>query len=132
LAYLLDTNIVIHARDGHDGVLERCLIHRGELLLSALSLAELQRGLSPLHPQAALRRARLDVLLPHLPVLAFDRRAAEAYGRIIASLGWVRGRDFDRLIAAQAMAAGAVLVTDNAADFQDIPGLKRENWLASS
>jgi tRNA(fMet)-specific endonuclease VapC len=74
----------------------------------------------------------LDVLLPHLPVLAFDRRAAEAYGRIIASLGWVRGRDFDRLIAAQAMAAGAVLVTDNAADFQDIPGLKRENWLASS
>jgi tRNA(fMet)-specific endonuclease VapC len=131
LAYLLDTNIVIHARDGHEGVLAQLLDHRGALLMSALTLAELQRGLAPHHPQAALRRARFDVLLPYLPVLAFDHCAAEAYGRIIASLGWVRGRDFDRLIAAQALAAGAVLVTDNTADFRNIPGLALENWLAA-
>ncbi|HEX4294472.1 MAG TPA: hypothetical protein VHZ29_10080 [Rhizomicrobium sp.] len=37
-------------------------------------------------------------------MLAFDAAAAEAYGYIIAALGWVRGRDFDRMIAAHEIA----------------------------
>ena len=38
------------------------------------------------------------------------------------------GRDFDRMIAAHAISTGSVLVTDNGADFRDIPGLVVENW----
>jgi tRNA(fMet)-specific endonuclease VapC len=40
----------------------------------------------------------------------------------------VKGRDYDRMIAAHAIASRSVLVTDNEADFRDIPGLAIENW----
>jgi tRNA(fMet)-specific endonuclease VapC len=61
-------------------------------------------------------------------VLPFDTAAAEAYGEIIGFCGWVKGQDFDRMIAAHAISARAVLVTNNTRDFQDIPRLSIENW----
>jgi tRNA(fMet)-specific endonuclease VapC len=130
LAYLIDTNIAIHARDGTDAVLARLAEHDGAVLLSALSLVELQRGVY-IDPQyTAIRQARLEVLLRAMPVLPFDAAAATAYGRIIAHCGWVRSRDYDRMIAAHAISTGAVLVTDNEADVRDIPNLSLENWVA--
>jgi len=69
------------------------------------------------------------VLLRGLPVLPFDALAAFAYGRIIAQCGWARRRDYDRMIAAHAISSNSVLVTDNRADFGDIPGLSMENWV---
>jgi tRNA(fMet)-specific endonuclease VapC len=128
LAYLIDTNIAIHARDGTDAVLTKLAEHDGAVLMSALSLAELQRGLHKNPTYTALRMMRLDVLIRHIPILPFDAAAAAQYRRIIAQCGWVKGRDYDRMIAAHAMTAGCVLATDNAADFSDIPGLLIENW----
>ncbi|TWB42051.1 type II toxin-antitoxin system VapC family toxin [Nitrospirillum viridazoti] len=125
---MIDTNIAIHARDGGETVLNRLAEHDGGILLSALSLAELQRGLYKDPAHTGLRLARLNVLLPHIPVLPFDAAAAEAYGRIIALCGWVKGRDYDRMIAAHALSVGAILVTNNQADFNDIPGLTLEDW----
>lgn len=128
MAYLLDTNIVIHASEGADPVLDKLAEHEGKVVLSALCLAELQRGMYK-HPSlTAQRQARVDRLLHGMPVLAFDAAAARAYGRIIAECGWVKGRDFDRMIAAHAIRLDAVLVTANEADFRDIPGLTIENW----
>lgn len=129
MAYLIDTNIAIHARDGTDAVLEKLVKHEGNILLSALSLAELQRGLHRNPAYTAIRQARLDVLLRGLPVLPFDASAALAYGRIIAQCGWAKGRDYDRMIAAHAISTGSILVTNNEADFRDIPGLSMENWI---
>jgi len=128
LAYLIDTNIAIHARDGTDAVLETLAQHDGAILLSALSLAELQRGIYKDRSNTAIRKARLDILLRHIPVLPFDTAAAEIYGQIIAQCGWAKGRDYDRMIAAHAMATASILVTDNISDFEDIPGLTFENW----
>lgn len=132
MAYLIDTNIAIHARDGSDPVLEKLAEHDGAVLLSALSLVELQRGLYKDPAYTTLRRTRLEVLLRHIPILPFDAAAAQAYGQIIAQCGWVRGRDYDRMIAAHAIASGSVLVTDNLADFLDIPSLSVENWALES
>ena len=129
MAYLIDTNIAIHARDGTDAVLEKLADHDGKVLLSALSLAELQRGLYRDPAFTALRQVRLEILLRGIPVLPFDASAAQAYGRIIAQCGWARGRDYDRMIAAHAISSGSILVTDNEADFRDIPGLSMENWI---
>jgi tRNA(fMet)-specific endonuclease VapC len=128
LAFLIDTNIAIHARDGADPVLEKLAEHDGAVLLSALSLAELQRGLYKNPAYTALRRVRLDVLMKHIPILPFDAAAAQIYGQIIAQCGWVKGRDYDRMIAAHAISTRSVLVTDNETDFLDIPGLVIENW----
>jgi tRNA(fMet)-specific endonuclease VapC len=61
------------------------------------------------------------VLLPSLTVVPFDPTAALAYGRVIAQCGWAKGRDFDRMIAAHAIATSSVLVTDNAGDFGIYP-----------
>lgn len=128
MAFLIDTNIAIHARDGTDSVLEKLAERDGAVLLSALSLAELQRGLYKNPAYTSLRRIRLDVLMEHIPILPFDAVAAQVYGQIIAQCGWVKGRDYDRMIAAHAISTGSVLVTDNEADFRDIPGLAIENW----
>ena len=130
MAYLIDTNIAIHARDGTDAVLDKLTEHDGEVLLSALSLAELQRGLYRDPAFTGIRQARLEVLLRAIPVLPFDGAAAQAYGRIIAQCGWTRGRDYDRMIAAHAISSDSILVTDNEADFRDIPGLSIENWVS--
>ena len=129
MAYLIDTNTAIYARDGVDAVLDKLAEHDGEVLLSALSLAELQRGLFRDLALTAVRQPRLKVLLRDVPVLPFDAAAAEAYGGIIAQCGWVKGRDYDRMIAAAAISSGSILVTNNIADFRDIPGLTLENWL---
>ncbi len=129
MAYLIDTNIAIHARDGTESVLSRLAALEGAVLLSALSLAELQRGLHAHHEDAPLRRARMAILLAGIPVLPFDAAAALAYGAILAQCGWVRGRDYDRMIAGHAMATESILVTNNVEDFRDIAGLRLENWL---
>jgi tRNA(fMet)-specific endonuclease VapC len=129
VAYLIDTNIAIHARDGTESVLERLAEQDGAVLLSALSAAELQRGIYKDPARTALRRVRLSVLLRGLIVVSFDAAAALAYGEIIAQCGWIKGRDYDRMIAAHAIATASVLVTDNTADFTDIPGLSMENWV---
>lgn len=128
MAFLIDTNIAIHARDGAGWALDRLAENEGAVVLSALSLAELQRGLYKDPANTAVRLPRLALLLRAIPVLPFDAAAAEAYGRIIASLGWVKGRDFDRMIAAHALSTASILVTHNLADFRDIPGLAVAAW----
>jgi tRNA(fMet)-specific endonuclease VapC len=130
VAYLIDTNIAIHARDGTEAILDKLVEHDGAVLMSSLSLAELQRGIYRDPRFTAVRQGRLDVLLRGLPVLPFDAAAARAYGRIIAQCGWARGRDYDRMIAAHAISSGSILVTNNVADFRDIPGLSVENWIS--
>lgn len=129
MAYLIDTNIAIHARDGTDVVLGKLAEHDGDVLLSALSLAELQRGVYRDSALTAVRQSRLDVLLRGIPVIPFDASAARVYGRVIAQCGWAKGRDYDRMIAAHAISSGSILVTNNEADFRDIPELVLENWI---
>ena len=127
MAYLIDTNIFIHARDGTLAVQRKFQLYAGAIGISALSLAELQRGLAA--PNAdTLRRERHRLLLRNLAVFPFDAAAAEAYGAIVSQVGRIKTRDFDHLIAAQAIAASVTLVTDNEADFAGIAGLVLENW----
>ncbi len=111
-------------------VLDKLAEHDGAVLLSALCLAEMQRGPHKNPAHTALRKIRLERVLSAITVIPFDTAAAEAYGRIVAQCGWVRGRDFDRMIAGHAISSRSVLVTDNLADFADIPNLMLENWVA--
>lgn len=103
----------------------------GELLaISMMSLVELEAGVFKKPLLADYRRMSLDTLLAELIVLPLDRAVIAAYGRIIAHAGFSRTRVIDRLIAATALVGDLTLVTVNAADFRDIPGLRLEAWPA--
>jgi tRNA(fMet)-specific endonuclease VapC len=130
VAHLIDTNVAIHLRDGDPKVLARFTEHAGSVAMSALTLTELERGLYKTPTLTAMRSPRLDSVMRHIPVLPYDEEAARVYGRIIAQCGWAKGRDYDRMIAAHAISTRSVLVTNNIADFSDIPGLALENWSA--
>lgn len=121
MKYMLDTNTCILLLAGHPLVVARASVcHEGDLGVSAIVFAELAlgswRGKSP-------HLLVLDRFVSKFPPLPFDVLAAKSY----AQLPFRRG-NFDRLIAAHALALGLTLVTNNEADFAGIPGLTVENW----
>lgn len=96
------------------------------LLLSVVSVVELKAGLTG--PEAALRHTTLSLMLREIEVLAFGLEEAETYGALVQAAGYSRRKVLDRMIAAQAIVADAPLVTRNAHDFRDIPGLSLLVW----
>ena len=128
MAFLLDTNVAIHLRDGDPTVTQRVAKLEGAVLMSIVTRVELEGGVYREPPHAAVRRARLDAMLSAIPTLAFDDLAAEAYATLIASAGYSRLKLLDRMIAAQALVHRATLVTFNSDDFSDVPGLSSLAW----
>ena len=128
LAYLLDTNVAIHLRDGDEVVTSQVAALEGAILLSVISRVELEGGVYRDPAQASVRRPRLDAMLAALPVLTFDDTDADAYRQIVEVVGYSRRKLFDRMIAAQALVHRATLVTLNAGDFRDVPGLELLSW----
>lgn len=92
----------------------------GEIAISAISYAEVAYGTYVGRPP---QQTLLDAFVAVVPLMPFDQAAARAYAR----LPFKRAR-FDRLLAAHALSIGATVVTNNEADFEDVPGLLVENW----
>jgi predicted nucleic acid-binding protein len=128
MAYLLDTDVAIHLRDGDAAVTEKIAALDDAVLMSIVTRIELEGGVYREPAFASVRRARLDAILAAIPALAFDDTAAEAYGAIVAHAGYSRRKLLDRMIAAQAIVHRATLVTMNATDFSGIPGLILLKW----
>ena len=128
MAWLLDTSVAIHLRDGDAAVTDRVAALDGAVLMSIVTRVELEGGAYREREHAAVRRARLDTLLSAIPALAFDDASADAYGSIVAHAGYSRRKLLDRMIAAQALVHRAILVTLNEDDFRDIPELQVEAW----
>lgn len=120
--YLLDTDCSIYAMLGTHPKLGARLreCEPGEVSISAINFAEITMGQNLGYPPD---RQVIEDFVAVVPVLSFDEAAARAYAR----LPFKRAR-FDRLLAAHAMSIGAVVVTNNQADFADVPGLAVENW----
>jgi predicted nucleic acid-binding protein len=128
MAFLLDTDVAIHLRDGDAAIVDKVAALDDAVLMSIVTRVELDGGVyrEPVH--APLRRARLDAILAAVPTIAFDDAAADAYGAIVASAGYSRRKLLGRMIAAQALVHRATLVTMNAADYADIPNLSLAAW----
>ena len=131
MTYMLDTNICIYAiKNKPPQVLRRLRENMGKgLCISAITLAELEHGVEK---SAAPERnaAALMQFLAILNVLYFDNLAAVEYGKICAFLqrkGTPIGT-MDMLIAGHARSEGLILVTNNAKEFERVPGLTIENW----
>jgi tRNA(fMet)-specific endonuclease VapC len=128
MAVLLDTDVLIHLRDGDPEVAGRVAALNDGVLMSIVSRVELEGGVWRDPGSAPVRRARLDAILAAVPALAFDVEAADAYSAIVASAGYSRRKLLDRMIAAQALVHRASLATRNASDYADIPGLSLLRW----
>ena len=128
MAFILDTDVAIHLRDGDLNIAGRVAALEGAVLLSIVTRVELEGGVWRVPAEAHLRRPRLDAMLASLPVLAFDDAAADAYRGIVEAVGHSRRRLLDRMIAAQALVHRATLVTCNGEDFRDVPGLNLLTW----
>ncbi|MBI4755753.1 MAG: type II toxin-antitoxin system VapC family toxin [Betaproteobacteria bacterium] len=134
MRYMLDTNICIYLMKRHPAAALQRLeaLHQGDAVISVVTLAELRAGLE-MHPASRDHNAQvLSALTARIPVLPFDEAAAESYGVLRAAVR-ERNRDaLDRLIAAHAVSAGTILVTNNEADFRGYPGLVVENWASAA
>ncbi len=99
------------------------------LAISAICEAELLQGLEA-KDSDRLWAAYRAILRGRLPLLPIDRRVVETYARIAAHMNKL-GRPrppFDLLIAATARAHDLTVATLNVAHFEDIEGLRVEDW----
>jgi tRNA(fMet)-specific endonuclease VapC len=131
MRYLLDTNIVSDLVRNPQGRTAGHIRRVGEaqVCTSIIVAAELRYGAAKRGSQRLIRQ--LDAVLGVLEVLPFTAPADMIYGRIRTQLEQT-GRPIggnDLLIAAQTIALGYTIVTDNGAEFARIDGLPRENWL---
>jgi len=131
MVYLLDTNAVVGLLNDRP----RNLVRRSrqqsvrDIGIPAIVMHELFYGAFRSR-RAVQNLARIDGL--RFDVIEFDKEDARQAGEIrafLAAQGTPIG-PYDVLIAGQAVARSAVLVTRNTREFARVPGLQVENWEA--
>jgi tRNA(fMet)-specific endonuclease VapC len=133
LKYLLDTNIVIYVIKRRPievmGVFNE---NAGRMAISAITLGELFHG-AERSAKVAQNLAVIEEFASLLDVLPYTAKASQHYGAIRSAVEKV-GRTIgvnDLHIAAHARSEGLTLVTNNLGEFQRVPGLLLENWVAN-
>ncbi|MGK0706919.1 type II toxin-antitoxin system VapC family toxin [Yokenella regensburgei] len=133
--YMLDTNICSFImREQPEVILKRLeqVVLRGyRIVVSAITYSEMRFDATG--PKASSRHVQLvDAFCERLDaILPWDRAAVDATTEIKAALriaGTPIGPN-DTAIAGHAIAAGAILVTNNIREFERVPGLKLEDWV---
>lgn len=131
MTYFLDTNICIYYLKGtYSAVAEHLLRrHPAEIAIPAIVKAELLLGARKSGSPEKSIQAVTEFLLPFRTV-PFDEAGADHYASVRADLE-NRGEPIgpnDLIVAATALAHGAVLITNNEREFARIGGLQTENW----
>ena len=129
---VLDTDVVselMRPRPSSNVLARLAEVPAGEQCTTAVTIGELAYGAKRVGRPELYERA--IGLLASTRILAFDRRAAEQYGRIRSDLEreGTRLADPDLRIAATALACGATLISGNTRLFAWVPDLSVENWL---
>ena len=128
--YLFETNTVSYVIKGNfPQIRERLLrVPISEVGISVITEAELRFGAARL-PQATKLATVVEEFLLRVEVLPWHSQAAQHYARLRAALE-ERGEpmgNLDLMIAAQALFAGAILVSNDRV-FRRVKGLKVEDW----
>jgi tRNA(fMet)-specific endonuclease VapC len=128
--YLLDTNIASYVIKGNlPRVRERLVkVPMVEVGISAITEAELRFGVAR-RPDASRLEIAVEEFLLRVEILPWNSAAAKSYAGLRSALeraGEPMG-NLDMMIAAQALAAPAVLVTHDRT-FHRVKHLKIEDW----
>ena len=131
MRYLLDTNVVSDLIRNPQGRIAQHIreVSEAQACTSIIVAAELRYGATK--KGSPRLTAQLEAVLGALDVLPFETPADTAYASLRTRLeqaGTPIGGN-DLLIAAQVVALGYTIVTDNEGKFARIDGLPRENWL---
>jgi tRNA(fMet)-specific endonuclease VapC len=131
MRYLPDTNIVSDLVRNPQGKVAQQIRKVGEarVCTSIIVAAELRYGAAK--KGSPRLSSQLKVVLGALEVLPFETPADAAYGLLRTQLEQA-GRPIggnDLLIAAQALALGYTIITDNEKEFAHVEDLRQENWL---
>lgn len=131
MAYLIDTDVMVHSLRGNSKVTERIaqtanvpkaisIVTYGELLYGAKRSAQKEKNSAVVYRLAEI-----------LPIYGVSRATMETFTdlKIALEKKGQRIEDFDLLIAATAVSRNYTLVTGNTKHFRRIPGLQLENWL---
>lgn len=133
LRYALDTNLCIRVlRDRPQGLRGRFNAEADALSISDVVLYELLYGAERSADPARSRRS-VESFAARLAVLPFGSDAAAHAADIRAELerrGAVIG-PYDLMIAGHARSRGLIIVTGNPGEFERVPGLRCEDWLAA-
>ena len=132
LKFMLDSNTCVFTiKNKPDQVRQAFGRHQGQLCISSVSLMELIYGAE----KSALPEQNLAVVegfTARLDVLDYNALAAEHTGQLRAELaktGTPIG-PYDQMIAGHARSRGLIGVTNNVREFQRVPGLRIEDWVA--
>ena len=132
LRYLLDTNIVIYVLKRRPvEVLAKFNANASRMAISSITLAELMHGAEK-SQRVSENLSAIEDFSSRLQVLPYGTKAAQHYGAIRAALerlGQSIGVN-DLHLAGHARSEGLVLVTNNVAEFERVPALELENWVA--
>jgi tRNA(fMet)-specific endonuclease VapC len=135
LKYLLDTNIVsepLRPAPRH-GVVRKLRRHEEEIAIPSVVWHELRFGMERLPPsrrRLAIERYLDEVVLTTMPILDYDRAAAEWHAGERARLA-ARGETppfADGQIAAIAHVHELILVSFNDSDFKRFQGVRVLSW----
>ncbi len=132
MTYLLDTNICIYIINEQPVQVVQRLIQAGResLAISTVTVAELAFGIAKSKRESS--RPKLENFLSQFPILDWNQDAAWVYGNVRKTLEGKGQRigERDLLLACQALALDATMVTNNTREFERVEGLKLENWVA--
>ena len=131
MQFLLDSDTCIYALKQNETIIERLLsTPREDVMVSVITEAELRTGAAKSSSPVKTLRLIENFLGP-LTMVEFTSADAIAYATIRARLeraGTPIG-PLDTLIAAQALARGLTVVSNNEREFRRVAGLGVENWL---
>lgn len=136
MIYLPDTNVwsrFLRGRREDLPLRDRVLALLPECQLSAIALMELEYGAAKRPDVPAFRDRIVSLQSIFREVLPFGASCAYHTGLVRAHLANLKPNaqpigPYDALLAGQALAFGAVFVTNNCAEFARVPGLVCEDW----
>ncbi|HEV3003943.1 MAG TPA: type II toxin-antitoxin system VapC family toxin [Pirellulales bacterium] len=130
MKFMLDTDTCSAHMRRPAKLAHRFVQYTGQLAISSVTLAELFAGAYK-HSQTSRLLALIADLLQEVQVIDFDSACAERFGQVRGTLlqQGISVPTTDLMIASAALVHNLTLVTHNTADFQNIPGLRLDDWL---
>ena len=130
MGFLIDTSLWIAVERGKLGAADiHAITQQAPIYVSPVNIAEIRFGID-LMTNAAQRQRAMSMLrrMRRKPLLRITSEIGEVFGMLAAALTKSgRGADFriqDVWLAAQAIQRDFTLLTSNAKDFENVPGLR--------